>query len=416
MTSAGSTEPLGLGAVLRCTLAVACVALFYTGIDTYALLAWSGPAPVTWVFGFVAAATALVVLHPGRPTPLLRSPLLLWTCLYFVSTTLWAVASDQSPAILQVLIDRYRSIALLVALMVVFDDPRARRLGVYVVALAVVVASCVNVAELMEWVTFSEATRGLMRVGGRSGGFYINPNDSGMAIVFGLAITLVALPRLVRFPLLVVGTLGVGVTFSRGATLCLAALVLWLLATRAIPAWLLLACILSFHFGRALDSLDSSGLLNENTSARVHLEKDDSGRGGIARKALDLFVEHPFAGKGLGATRVWDASVSSHNTYLNLAGDQGMVGLLTLPALLVALVATRRRAIALAITLLIAGVFTDGLLEQQRFTLLLLALATAADASERAPKTEGLDDGDPAGRGPAPGEDLVDPQLQGAAP
>jgi hypothetical protein len=372
-------DSLTPASLLRCTLAAGAVAIFYTSVDMYALLAWAAPAPVLWVIGVVAGAALLVLVQPHRGVSALRSPLTAWAAFFFLGTTAWAMWMDQSARAAQVVIDRYRSISLLVALAVIFDGRRARRVGTYAVAAAVVFASVINVAELAGAIEFV-STPNLFRVGGRAAGFYVNPNDAGMAIVFGLAVSVIALPVRWRLPLLLVGAIGVGATFSRGAALCLATL-LAAFAWRkeisgralAVVAAILLLATLRTGF---VSSLDAHGILNENTSARLRLETDDSGRGELALKALGLFLEHPLAGAGLATTRTWDAGLSSHDTYLNLAADQGVIGLLTLPLFVLALAASNRRSMPLGAVLLVAGVFSDGLLDQQRFTLLVAALAS----------------------------------------
>jgi len=375
-----TAEPLSPTLVLRCALAVVGVALFFTYFDTYAYLAWDAPIPKLWVMAFCGAAAILLALHPHRPAPALRSPFVAWVVLYFLATTLWAVWMRHSPATTQVLHDRYRSIAFLCAFALIFDDPRARRAGVYAVAGATVFASCVNVAHWLGLVEFSDK---VAYVAGRAAGFYGNPNESGIVIACGAAIAVMALPRPWRAPLLVASAVGVATTFSRGAAVCVAAVTVWAIVRGVVSKWLALAVflmIIGLYRGGGTDALDVGDLLNDNTSARVHLAADDSGRAELAAKALALFVGAPILGNGLGATFDWDSTQSSHNMYLNLAADQGIVGLVTFPALLLALVACTRRATGLSLVLLVAGLFSHDLLDH-RAVLLAMALASAREAT-----------------------------------
>jgi hypothetical protein len=311
------------------------------------------------------------------PVPFMRSPLLAWTCAFFLVVTTWAVWTASSPFDLPALRAYYRSLGFLAAFVVIFDDARARRAAALTVAAAVVVASALNLAELFEVVRF--AGQEDMRVAGRAGGLYVNANVAGFAIVFGLAIAVRAVSPRWHMPLLVVATAGVFATFSRGAAICLAALLPLLVWRRHIRAGRLSLLVVLVAIGISVDGgdfrrfLDARGILTADTSARLELEQDDSGRAGLARNAWEMFLDAPFAGNGLGAT------LESHNQFLTLAGDHGLVGLLLFPALALALVLANPGALPLALVLLLAGVFSHNLLDD-RTILIALALAAARDA------------------------------------
>lgn len=366
---------------LQCLLSVVGVVIFFTWLDNYGFIVGSSPPPVRLVLLFTAAAAALALAALHRPIPVGRSPVAIWLGAHFLATTLWGMTVSSQG--MQVLNDRVRSIAFLVAFAIIFNARRAARIAVWAVAAMVLFASAVNVAELLGTVQFSEVVPG--RVIGRAGGFYINPNASGITIVVGLAVAATTLRARWLLPLLLVGAVGVAATFSRGAAACLVVLLAWIFWSRAIPRRVLaLSAAVSVIVGSTVGTelVQSRRLLNENTASRLYFTADDSGRGQVARKAWRMFGDEPLIGHGLGATTVWDTEVSSHNMYLNLAGDQGVVGLLTFPALLVALAATGPAAIPLALVLAIAGLSSHGMLDD-RATLIAIALA-ASVASLRA--------------------------------
>jgi hypothetical protein len=379
MTGTRQIEPLAASDALRIVAAPLGAILFFTALDSYAFKAYGTVRPSYLVLAFVGAAAVAALLAPRRPEVLLRSPLAAWLVFYFALTSVWAFWMNASGAPLQVLYDRYRSIAFLASFTILVGVPQAWRAAAITVAAAVVVASALNVAELAGLVRFEVDVAGLARVAGRSAGLYVNPNESGVAITFGLALTATVVPRRLRLPLLLVGVAGVATTFSRGAMACFVVLCVWLLWKRAVSRIALglagaLAVALALHFGDAAPALESRDLLNENTVARVQLAKDDSGRGHLARKAWELFQRSPVTGNGIGSTLVWDEPVSSHNQYLSLAADHGVLGLLAFPALALALVLAHRRLIAFVPVLLASGFFSHNMLEH-RYALLAIALA-----------------------------------------
>lgn len=380
---------------LAAVLGVLGVALFSTCLDNYAYLAWSAPAPILAVEGFALASLVVIAIEPRRPLSLWRSPVAAWLCFYFVLTSLWSLWMRSSrPVVEQALYDRYRSMGFLASFLILFAAG-PRRLFARALALACAFTAAENVAEMFGLVRFT-GSEDLGRIAGRAGGLFINPNGAGQAIVLGLAVVLPRLERRWRAPLLLVGALGVAATFSRGCELSLAILVVWLLWRKEVPGWpLALAIVVIGGFllrgsGALSALLESSGALNDNTWARLHFASDDSGRAELALKAWRLFTEAPLLGNGIGATIDWAEANSSHNQFLNLAADHGVLGLLAFPALGLAIAASGRDAGGFALVLMIAGMFSHNLLED-RSTLLAIAFAAtggpgwAASAGEPAP-------------------------------
>lgn len=389
--AAASLESVGVGVALRCLLAACAVLLFYSCLDSYAFAAWSAPRPSTWVLALVGAAMALLATAGGRSAPLRGSPLLLWAVVYFMVTTAWALVARAGPETTQIIWDRYRSIAFLLACAVIFEEERARRTGLAAVAAVAAFSSLLNVAEVAGY--FKPVGEGFASEGfvGRSSGLYGNPNASGMAIALGIALAAEAAPQVLRVPLLAAAALGVVATLSRGAQVCLGLAFLWLMWRKALGRWtVVMAAVLSVAaVVYAVQYLETNAVLEPEHSARLRFAKDDSGRAALAAKAWGMFLDAPAVGHGLGATLTWDADSSSHNMFLNLAGDHGLLGLLLFPALGAALIAANRRSSAFVVLLMLAGVFSHNLLED-RYSLLLIALAASAGGAEAdQPESEG---------------------------
>lgn len=376
-------SPPGPLAVMRSGLAVAAVLIFFTYLDNYAF-ALGGPKPWVLVIVLAAGAAGMLVIEPHRPLPALRSPLAIWMLFYFGLTIAWLPSLRGHDEVWQILYDRCRSLITLAAFVAIFDEPRARRAAILTVAGCVVFASAVNVAEFLSLISF---TAGPERVLGRSAGFYFNANGSALAIALGLALVAEQVPKSWRVPLLLVSVVGVGATFSRSGMLCLAAVLVWLLWRRALGTW---SVVLGLLIGvwlitLALGFAASNGLLNENTTARLHLAQGDSGRIELALKAWNMFLASPWAGHGLGATVIWDEEVYPHNMYAALAAEQGILGLLAFPAFGVAILAGNRSSVCFAAVFMVAGFFSHGLLDS-RYALLLSALAAAKAAPEPTPE------------------------------
>lgn len=408
MRGEAASEAITIGTVTRCALAVFGVAVFFTHLDEYAFVVGWAPKPLYSVFVVVFGAAVLLVLTPRRSAPALGSPIALWAYGFFLVTTLWAIWTRNSTVTAQLVDARYRSIALLVAFAVVFDDPRARRLAVRAVAMAVALGALVDAAEMLGFLDFSRIdTPAVVRVG-RAAGFYMNPNSAGSIIVLGLAIAAPELGRSWRVPLVVVTAIGVVATLSRGSMICLGLLLVAFALRRTVGGWgLLLGLALGALIAmKGAGYLESQGRLGPAVVERVTFAKDDSGRGEVALKAWRLFCDAPLLGNGIGAATEWDTGAGAHNMFLTFAAEQGVVGLLLLPALALALIAARRGAAPVALVLLGAGVFSHNLVED-RAILVALALAAAGGIPERASWRR-----DARRREPGPGGVEVAPGLE----
>jgi hypothetical protein len=163
----------------------------------------------------------------------------------------------------------------------------------------------------------------------------------------------------------------------------------------AALACVLVAVLMATEGDRVMHLLDQGGLLTAETSARLRLEEGDSGRIGLARDAWRGFLAAPLVGNGLGAT------VDSHNQFLTLAGDHGVVGLVLFPALALALALANPAAVPFAVALLVAGLFSHNLLDD-RGTLLAIALAAAREVRPAPAQAQA-----PAGAEPALGADAT---------
>ena len=192
---------------------------------------------------------------------------------------------------------------------------------------------------------------------GRVQAFFQDPNVFGPFLV-PIALILVEdllVPRLLRLnralkaALVVVLVLGVVLSFSRGAWVNLTvglAVVLVVVALRRgggrkALLILLLALVLAGSAAAILAATGSENLLLE----RARIQSYDASRFSAQAVGIESAERYPF-GVGPGQFEHY-ASLSAHSTYVRVAGEQGLLGLLALVALLTStLVAAVANAVA----------------------------------------------------------------------
>lgn len=237
---------------------------------------------------------------------------------------------------------------------------------------------------------------------GRAAGFFINPNQAGAALVAGFALSVSVLPRRWRTAYLALVALGVGLTFSRAAILGLV-LVSGLMAFRGRTlslrqvaaaivviggltwiTWLLVSAELQdrFHIDPEV-ALDRVFWILDPTGEHDFSEWE---RLALLERGLAQFLASPFVGNGVGSTELWEARSSTHNMYILLASDFGVIGLFVLPAIVLAAMGARLRltdAVVTGLFLLFWGFFSHNVLSEY-YLLLTISLVAALSRRETA--------------------------------
>ncbi len=231
---------------------------------------------------------------------------------------------------------RLNALAFMLSCVLIFEGDNVLDFTKRAVALATLLAIAVNLYEVAYPGTFSAYSR-------RSAGLYVNPNESGMAIVFGCLIGLTALPKRCRELFLIAAGLGVAATFSREAMLAFLIVVVGASIGKAISCPRLLFMIAvggvvftTFDIGM---SLTDNGVLSEEHVSRLSMTVSDSSardRYRLAKKVLAKFEESPLLGNGFDTAGYW-ADNQSHNLYLSFMADHGIFGILLIPALVLSL-------------------------------------------------------------------------------
>jgi hypothetical protein len=245
---------------------------------------------------------------------------------------------------------------------------------------------------------------------GRAAGFYLNPNISGFMIPCLGLFAMPALSRAARhvvWALVVVGTV---VTFSRAAYIFLIVGTVglswlgylgwksqrFLFAAIAVPAVGLFLYALSS--GLLYDLVAASplaGHLNENAIQRLGgggmsiLENESTTeRAGVAALAIEQFFASPLIGHGFGFTQDWEFGQSTHNMYLLVMTEGGVIGLI-IYLTLIGYVSRQARdvGVLVALIILLHGFFNHNILDDLQQALVVGALV-GIGASARRTNTE----------------------------
>lgn len=227
------------------------------------------------------------------------------------------------------------AIGFLLCCTIIFDDPRVLEITKRAVVIATLVGVALNIYDVMFPGTFSD-------VPGRGAGLHVDPNMSGIALVFGCAIGLSAIRRgWWREAFVMVSFIGILVTFSRESILAFIFVLLgWSLAGRlslrrlAVAGGVGFALFVAFNIGNGY--LSGKIVSNENWS-RITFSLDDPSsaqRVDLAKRTLGIFEKAPLLGQGFGTTIYWGQDAASHDYYLNLLADHGIIGIFLIPALL----------------------------------------------------------------------------------
>ena len=184
---------------------------------------------------------------------------------------------------------------------------------------------------------------------GRSAGFYMNPTGSGKIIVLGVVLSLTFLKKQYRSWFFLFSFVGVFLTFSRSAIIIFLIIYFYMIIKKQldfkysifIPILVLMIISMSLpfltnyievtHKGGAKNVINRIMWFTNPVSHEDHSQQE---RKLVAKKAFDMFAEHPFLGDGLGSTKHWDARVAPHNMYVTYMAEIGLLGLFVYPLLI----------------------------------------------------------------------------------
>jgi O-antigen ligase len=346
--------------------------------------------PYSIQFLAYAVAIFIVMLDPRAFRRLLKKPIAAWLVATLGLYT-WGmlVRTFNTPAgfsdydFLRAFGLQVHFLGTLLSFLVIFDDAEIIWLAKQCVAVAVLGGVALNLYEVVNPGTFSSVT-------GRAAGLYVNSNESGIALVFGLLVSLPAIGRKWRELFILLTFMGVAATFSREAVLSLLVLLIgasWaqMLSARRLLLGVGLCVILFAVFGVA-QMMRQNKVLASDTLSRLSFDSGDasvSDRLRVAERAIEVFEAHPLLGQGFGTASYW-TDEQTHNLYLSFMADYGILGLLVIPAMAWSL---RRKAwdsYTFAVVLLLWCLFDHNLFSD---SFALISLAIQANERQNNPES-----------------------------
>lgn len=265
--------------------------------------------------------------------------MIVWLLLFLSSSIMSYIYSPQGSIEVQALTESFRTVLLLFSLFYIFSIEGAVRVARYALMVVVVFSVLMNILDFIVPM-FS-------KVPGRAAGLYVNPTISGAMLVLAMVISISVVPRYLRLAFCFFVGIGVFITFSRGPWL------FWVIAITGlgmvgaleighkikplvVPVISLIAGGLVFIFltGGAIEFFNMTGLdsyLTPVTLSRIggsgaaFTDYSTTTRADVVARAWDVFADNPWFGAGLGVDQSW--SVGSHNTFLRLAAEGGLLRL-----------------------------------------------------------------------------------------
>jgi O-antigen ligase len=370
------------------------VAAFFTNISTYTVR--YGLIPLAWI-GLLAGLSAPLILSKIGKGKIELRPVVLWAVAFLLISIGWYYVAAQDAVAFQEVQTRFVSVIFLILALVAFSGEREQRLARYWIAGAVVLAAALNVYELFNPMTFST-------IPGRSSGLYANVNQSGAALVLGLILSYQVIPDRFKFLFVAISAAGVFPTFSRSAMIGWILIAAFFFARagikvqfRRIFVGTIVAIVLVYSplWSDLQQSLEDKGMLSLNVAERIAFftggqAQDDSAneRKAVVAKGWEMFGQQPVQGWGTGANRdIPGFDVGTHNIYVAMLVDHGVIGFFIVPGLLLATVwGMNRRSFDLAapwlLFMVMWGFFSHNVLEEH-YILLAVALVAQVVWSSR---------------------------------
>lgn len=378
-------------------LSIVATFLFFSHLPDYLYTAPLIPVPpLVWI-GLIAILS-IPFLKKAASIP---KPLLAWMLFYLLISMLSLMTVSGDEISFTDFRAKVLSVLFIVIMYVLYQQKSLIHVK-YTILVVVGLSVINNLLELLSPRMFSEVNVG------RPAGFYIDPNQSGCALMLGMLLGMTVIRKPYRWILILVAGIGIMATFSRGAILG------WLLCTIImifgrvlsdqrrkilVPAILLIVFLASINPLRLLSDYFKGDPTGANWDIVNRLEefqnptetaKEDSAasRQVVAAGAMVLFSQRPFWGNGLASTRKWMvADISTHNMYLYYMSDNGILGFLFLPGAVLAVVYRNKGEqttilVCFAVFISLWGLFSHEVLAE-RYTLASFAIIAAMNTNEQ---------------------------------
>jgi O-antigen ligase len=319
-------------------------AFILTNWATYQYLLLGGPIALIYYLIPGLLAIPLLAAHPSLLLRLIRDPLVIWFVAYVVTGLLWLLFFGNF------LDEETRQWRLRLLAFFIFFTGLALASESNRALLAKVILLCAAVASINNWFDFLFPSN-FVPLGleysnpGRGAGLFINANLAGTAVIAMVIAALPFLDRRTRGIALSIMLFGIYPTFSRSALLCgplviVLAAILGLLGRKQL-IWMAVLIAVLAAVGMNLHEFgtNSSEINLDNIEGRLDffmyegeaLDVSTDERRYVLSEAWRMFAESPILGNGIGSTLVAGYGRGTHNMYLMLAAEQGILGVLLYP-------------------------------------------------------------------------------------
>ncbi len=328
-------------------------------------------------YTFLALVFVYLLLNLKRlrlPVPFLG----LYLILFLFS--LWSEALLGDEELFVTVIGNYSKVLILLLGTVLFFGISAvnRYKVMPIFVISALLASFFNVIDFFFQDQFFQIMDGF---GVRAAGFYINPNNAAAAILLAMAVSTASLPNRYRIWFISACLIGVALTLSRGGMLVWFALYIFFLFNKTIDTktgivftgtLVFLLTALGVVFEYLSDVVD----LGQYADRVSFLEGKDVGqsvesdsRFGLITRSLDLFSSSPLYGNGTNALLRSGSDQLSHNQYLAMLVDYGVIGLFVYLVMVYEVFKSKREFWAACLCVLLWGMFAHDILQQYVFVI-----------------------------------------------
>ncbi|MDB5763093.1 MAG: O-antigen ligase like rane protein [Herminiimonas sp.] len=330
---------------------VAILGLVFLNIPNYVNAINGGVLPKYFYYLFFALLGPLVLLKPKSLVAYLVSPFAVWALVVVILNLIHYFSAPVGTDVVklkatnELVFTRIFQVVMAAGIGFAVSTLRTESYSFIFRILAVAIPFMLAVDFLTPGIFYLPGTEG--SVPGRSAATFINPNIASESLLLAFLLACPLFGRY-RLPMLLLMGVGIVLTFTRSAIIAWMLLWIYLSLWRIVPRTasgivlftmlaatpVLLAGFESYLGGRH-DIVDI-GNLQERLDFFLNANMNDYSaqeRALVLQKGWDLFLSNPILGAGGGATRVWPLQASTHNQFVMLAAEYGVLGIAVWAAL-----------------------------------------------------------------------------------
>ena len=331
------------------------IAVFALCSNGYIFLSGVVPviAEVYWLIVLLGFAIFFFWLEPGLTLSNIPPAAFIWIIVFILSTMLAIQLSTLSETVVYITKTLVKALTAFVFLLIIMTNEKTIKAALYSLLAVVVVGSMLNLYEF-----FNPAIQWSI-IPGRSAGWYLNANQSGITLVMSLVFASLIVPKKSLWLLIMITTCGVLVTFSRTAWILLLIAIIGISIQRYIStskefkllnlkirdlaaivvavaiAGSFIPLIFSGHAYKLVENTPFESLLTKKTAGRISGTVTDAqkeARKDILIEAIQAGARKPILGNGLAYTYEWRETSAPHNDYALFFAERGIIGLLVILA------------------------------------------------------------------------------------